>query len=138
MEVIRNPTRRPQDPFDDSAAERQKRMGLLTDDSKADMDALAAFSRLYAGLFFDNLCDICASPEAVTAACRHLSETFVQAGHRRALLELCTLYDNMRRPLPEPIWWIVGSDVLLPPFMKHFTIRLFKLADELGGMDTDA
>lgn len=58
MEVIRNPTRRPQDPFDDSAAERQKRMGLLTDDSKADMDALAAFSRLYAGLFFDNLCDM--------------------------------------------------------------------------------
>lgn len=131
MEVIRNPTRRPYDPFDDSAVERQVRMGLLTPDGKPDPEALTVFSRLHAGLFFDSLCDSCSSIERVEAVCRRLKETAAQTGARRALLELCTLYDDMRRPLPEPIWWIVGSDLLLPPFMEAFTARLSALADGL-------
>ena len=50
-------TSRPHDPFDDSAVERQRRMGLLTETGGVEEGALAVLSRVYAGLFLDHLCD---------------------------------------------------------------------------------
>lgn len=44
-------------PFDDSAPERLRHMGLLTAEGAPEQDALAVIERLYAGLFYDALFD---------------------------------------------------------------------------------
>ena len=44
-------------PFDDSAPERLRHMGLLTAEGVPEQDALAVIERLYAGLFYDALFD---------------------------------------------------------------------------------
>ena len=61
-------------PFDDSALERLRRMGLLTAEGKPDRDALAVVSRLYAGLFYDELCDFYSELHSVNNVCRSLIE----------------------------------------------------------------
>ena len=54
-------------PFDDSAAERLRRMGLLTESGAPDRDAAAVAAHLYAGLFYDSLCDFHSDMGGVTA-----------------------------------------------------------------------
>lgn len=121
---------RPHDPFDDSAVERHRRMGLLTADGKADTAAMAVFSRVFAGLFFDCLCDFSGSFETVRTVCLRLLELAEEEEPRRILLALSIQYDAMRRSLPEPIWWIAGSKTLLPPFTTGFLQHLRTLLSE--------
>ncbi len=56
---------RPDSPFDDSAQERQRRMGLVLEDGKPDKDAVAVLSCVYAGQYFDDLCDFCQDIQSV-------------------------------------------------------------------------
>ena len=49
--------RRAQSPFDDSARDRLRRMGLTDEAGKPDRDAFTLCSRIFAGQFFDDLCD---------------------------------------------------------------------------------
>ena len=48
---------RPHSPFDDTAIERLRRMGLVTAEDRPDRDVLAVFSTIFAGQFYDDLCD---------------------------------------------------------------------------------
>ena len=48
---------RPHSPFDDTAIERLRRMGLVTAEDKPDRDVMAVFSGIFAGQFYDDLCD---------------------------------------------------------------------------------
>ena len=50
-------TRRPSSPFDDGAAERLRRMGLLQERDKPDRESMAVLCCVYAGLLFDDMCD---------------------------------------------------------------------------------
>ncbi len=125
---------RPHDPFDDSAAERHRRMGLLTADSRADNAAMKVFSQIYAGLFYDSLCDFSGSFETVRTVCSRLLELSGEEP-RRVLLALSMQYDTMRRALPEPVWWIAGSKVLLPVFASGFLEDLRVLLQESEGID---
>ena len=134
MEMEPRGAPRPHDPFDDSAVERQRRMGLLAPEGGVDANAIAILSRVYAGLLMDELWDNCQNAEEISAACRRLLELVQDANSRRALLELCMLYDGLRRPLPEPIWWIAGSDTLLTPFMAGFAAYLAELSAGLEVM----
>lgn len=121
---------RPHDPFDDSAVERHRRMGLLTADGQADTAAMEVFSRIYAGLFYDSLCDFSGSFETVRTVCARLLELAEEAEPRRVLLVLSMQYDAMRRALPEPVWWIAGSKALLPSFAAEFLRHLRELLQE--------
>ena len=123
---------RPHDPFDDSAVERQRRMGLLTEQGGVDHRALSAFCSIHAGLFFDDLLDYCTDAKMARAICRQLLELSVQEDARRVLLALSMQYDAMNHTLPDPVWWIVGSSVLLPPFIEGFMHQLAELANELS------
>lgn len=134
METNCSLANRSHDPFDDSAVERQRRMGLLVESGGVDETTVAVLSRVYAGLFLDNLCDSYPSMEAVFPTCHGLVELARNSAPRRALLELCMIYDGMHRPLPEPIWWIVGNDALLAPFMSGFAARLSELSSGLEVM----
>lgn len=52
-----NDYRRPHSPFEDSAAQRLRRMGLTMEDGAPERDAMAVFGTIFAGQFFDDLCD---------------------------------------------------------------------------------
>ena len=111
-------------PFDESAKARQTRMGLLQSDGKADQDAVAILSRVYAGLLFDDLCESSPDMERVYAVCDRMAELWAQGSAKKALLYICLQYDGLLRPLPEPIWWIVGNPALVEPFCEGFVRRL--------------
>ena len=135
MKMKTNLNRRPHDPFDDSATQRQQRMGLLTPDGQINTSAVNTLSRVYAGLLFDTLCDSYSDAEAVTELCREFANVECENGTRSALLELCVLYDGLRLTLPEPIWWIVGNDSLLAPFMSGFSACLAALSGRMEVMN---
>ena len=117
-------------PFDDSAKARQTRMGLLQSDGKADQDAVAILSRVYAGLLFDDLCESSPDMERVYAVCDRMAELLAQGSAKKALLYICLQYDGLLRPLPEPIWWIVGNPALVEPFCEGFIRRLSEFKAE--------
>ena len=57
-------------PFDDSAIERLRCMGLISEKGEADKEAVAVLCCVYAGQLFDDLCDYYQSFKAVCDACR--------------------------------------------------------------------
>ena len=67
--------RRAQSPFDDSAADRLRRMGLTDGNGKPDRDAITVCSCVFAGQFFDDLCDYFESYEDVQELISNLSES---------------------------------------------------------------
>ena len=117
-------------PFDDSAKARQTRMGLLQSDGKADQDVVAILSRVYAGLLFDDLCESSPDMERVYAVCDRMAELWAQGSAKKALLYICLQYDGLLRPLPEPIWWIVGNPALVEPFCEGFVRSLSEFKNE--------
>lgn len=66
--------RRAQSPFDDSAADRLRRMGLTDEKGSPDRDAVSICSCIFAGQFFDDLCDYFESYEDVRELISGLSE----------------------------------------------------------------
>ena len=132
MKLIRTPTSHPGSPFDDSAVDRQRRMGLLAQDGTVAQPAVAVFSQIYAGLFYDDLCDAHQDYQAVLAICRELVAMAGDADPRRGLLDLCVQYDTMLRPIPAPIWWIAGNASLVETFVREFARHLSKLLEQAG------
>lgn len=124
MNYSTRPATRPSDPFNDSALERQKRMGLLSGDGQLQPEAMDAFCSLYAGLFFDDLCDSCTDFETAGTICRRLIALIQKEEPRRALLALSVQYDAMKRSLPDPIWWIAGNALLVSAFIRGFALKL--------------
>ena len=56
-------------PFDGAAIDRLRRMGLASSDGTVERDAMAVFCNIFAGQFYDDLCDYHQDdPEAVKAA----------------------------------------------------------------------
>ena len=117
-------------PFDDSARVRQIRMGLLNADGKPEEDAITILARVYAGLLFDDLCETLPDIEQVYAVCDRFSSLRSEGDARKTLLYICIQYDGMLRPLPEPIWWIVGNPALVKPFCEGFVRRLCEFRSE--------
>lgn len=111
-------------PFDDTAFSRQVRMGLLQTDGVPNMEALETMARVYAALFFENLCDTGADMEKVVHICGSLAQQQKTEDTKQLLLTICMQYDAMLRPLPEPVWWIVGNPKLVEPFVRSFVQAL--------------
>ena len=120
---------RPHSPFEDSAAQRLRRMGLTTEDGSPERDAMAVFGTIFAGQFFDDLCDTYESLEAIskiTAAFCVLEE---RNDPQRIFLLLSLQYDALRKPLPDPVWWISGSPDFAELFAEDFLAHLKRLAE---------
>lgn len=60
-------------PFDDSAAMRLRRMGLLTPDGTPDERIIQPLAYVSAGLYYDQLCDSVESHEVRLASASTLS-----------------------------------------------------------------
>ncbi len=119
------------DPFDGSAPARLGRMGLLTEDGAVDEAAMRAFIRVFAGSFFDELCDEYSDRDQlaqITGAFRELEE---RGDPKRILLLISLQYDNLRKPLPDPVWWLAGHSPALARFSLGFAAYLSRLAGDL-------
>ena len=119
-------------PFDDSAVSRQKRMGVLTSDGKADINTIHTLAHVYAALFFERLCDSSADMEECLSLCEGLSKKLRAGKSRQLLLAICVQYDALLQPLPEPIWWSVGNPEIIEPFVKEFVRQLGLFVHEAG------
>lgn len=121
-------------PFDDSANTKLLRMGLIQRDGAANGVALSALARVYAGLFFESLCDFHNDMESSFQICADLVELSAKANYHELLLAICMQYDSMRISLPEPVWWISGNDDLLPVYVIRFADCLKEFIRHEEGM----
>lgn len=119
--------RRAQSPFDDSAADRLRRMGLTNENGAPDRDAVAVCSCIFAGQFFDDLCDYFESYDDVRDLIASLSESAETAEGKRKFLLVCLQYDSIYRTLPDPVWWISGNPAIAELFADGFLTHLKQL-----------
>ena len=119
--------RRAQSPFDDSAADRLRRMGLTDGNGKPDRDAITVCSCVFADQFFDDLCDYFESYEDVQELISNLSESAENAAGKQKFLLVCLQYDAIYRTLPDPVWWISGSPAAAELFAEGFIAHLRQL-----------
>lgn len=119
--------RRAQSPFDDSAADRLRRMGMTDENGKPDRDAIAVCGYVFAGQFFDDLCDYFESYEDVRELISNLSESAENAAGKQKFLLVCLQYDAVYRTLPDPVWWISGNPAAAELFAEGFTAHLKQL-----------
>lgn len=119
--------KRKPDPFDGSAPVRLARMGLLLKDGSPDERAMALFIRIFAGAFFDELWDFYDDPRQIDAVLSAFAELAEREDPKRLFLLLSLQYDTMRKPMPEPVWWLAGDMELLRAFTLGFAAYLMKL-----------
>ena len=120
---------RPHSPFEDSAIERLRRMGLTTEDGSPERDAMTVFGSIFAGQFFDDLCDYYQDDEQVREVVTQFFQTAEQADSRQKFLLICLQYDGIYRNLPDPVWWISGSPDFAALFAEDFLAHLKRLAE---------
>lgn len=116
--------RRAQSPFDDSAADRLRRMGLTDEKGNPDRDAVSVCACIFAGQFFDDLCDYFESYEDVRELISGLSESAEDAAGKQKFLLVCLQYDAIYRTLPDPVWWISGNPAAAELFADGFVAHL--------------
>lgn len=117
-------------PFGSSAADRQRHMGLLTAEGKPDREILAGLSCIFAGQFFDDLCDSYPIRADVKAALSQLFDAAEYAEAKQKFLLICLQYDGIFRDLPDPVWWISGNPILAELFADGFLKHLKLLSEE--------
>ena len=117
-------------PFDDSANIRLGRMGLFDVDGNIDSGVMCVFSRVFAGLFFDDLCDFYDNPKDLTVIYNALSALYEKGNFQHMLLLISIQYDYIRKPLPDPVWWLAGNTAAVNAFMVLFIKRLKALMTE--------
>ena len=124
-------TRTTTSPFDAAATERQRRMGLIDDDGKANAGAVSVVARACAGMFFDDLCDYASEDYTMLSTYARLAHLHETAEPRQVFLSVCVAYDEMHRPLPELLWWISGSNEIVPLFIGRFMDSLRTILQQI-------
>ncbi len=123
-----NDYQRAHSPFENSASDRLRRMGLTAADSSPDRDAMAVFSAIFAGQFFDDLCDYYQDYKDIQETIAQIFHTAEQADPRQKFLLICLQYDSIYRALPDPVWWISGSPAFAELFADGFLAHLERLS----------
>ena len=126
---MQNLYQRPHSPFDDTAIERLRRMGLADADGRADGDVMTVFACIFAGQFYDDLCDYYQDYTDVQELLTQMFDTAETADPRQKFLLICLQYDGMFRDLPDPVWWISGQPEFAELFADGFLAHL-KMLEE--------
>ena len=117
-------------PFDSSALDRLRRMGLATAEGTVERDAMAVFCNIFAGQFYDDLCDYYQDdPAEVRAALAPLLDGADTGDPHGKFLMICLQYDSIYRTLPDPIWWLSGSPAFAEFFADGFLAHLARLGE---------
>jgi len=123
-----NNNQRAHSPFEASAADRLRRMGLTKTDGSPDRDAIAIFSVIFAGQFFDDLCDYYQDCENARKAVGRILFAAKRADTKQKFLLICLQYDGIYRELPDPVWWISGTPAFAELFADGFLAHLERLS----------
>lgn len=115
---------RPHSPFDDTAIERLRRMGLVTAEVRPDRDVMNIFSMIFADQFYDDLCDYYQDYTDVQELLAQIFDVAENADPKQKFLLICLQYDGMFRDLPAPIWWISGQPEFAELFADGFLSHL--------------
>lgn len=115
------------DPFDSSTSARLKRMGVLRPSGDVNTETMRAFIRIFAGLFFDDLCDFHSDQAQLDAVMAAFSELATRKDYQNIYLLISLQYDTIRKPLPDPIWWLAGCAPALSLFCLGFVEHLLVL-----------
>lgn len=122
--------RRP-DPFDGSAIAHLRRMGLLTGAGDVDDAAMGAFIRIFTASFFDDLCDAYEDQARISKVAAAFHELEEGNDAKRIFLMISLQYDALRKPLPDPVWWLAGHPAVLTRFALGFAPYLAQLAADM-------
>lgn len=93
---------------------------------------MAVFSSIFAGQFFDDLCDYYQDYENVQETIAQIFHTAEQADPKQKFLMICLQYDSIYRTLPDPVWWLSGSPAFAETFVDGFLAHLSRLNDDDG------
>lgn len=115
-------------PFDDSAGVRLRRMGLLREDGTPNQQRIKVLGEVFAGQFYDDLYDFRQDEEAAWKSLGDFLKEVEGATAKYRFLLLCLQYDAIRRPLPDPVWWLSGNAQLADLFSTGFVAHLQELA----------
>ena len=129
--------RRP-DPFDGSSGARLSRMGLLTGAGDVDEAAMQGFIHIFAASLFDDLCDTYESLETIAKITAAFCELEERNDPQRIFLLLSLQYDALRKPLPDPVWWLAGHAPALTRFSLGFTAYLSQLVADVEKKEKEA
>lgn len=116
------------DPFDSSASARLERMGILRPDGQVNVETMRTFVQSFAGLFFDDLCAFYSDQDDLSSVMDAFSELAARKDCQNIYLLISLQYDTIRKPLPDPIWWLAGCAPALSLFCLGFVERLLALA----------
>lgn len=132
MSTSIQPVIRPPDPFDGSAEARLQRMGLLAADGTINEAVLSVFIQIFAASFFYNLCDAHSDREHL----EQIAEAFSELAGRNDPLHIYLLislqYDALRRPLPDPVWWLAGCSPVRNRFSIGFAQTLVQMVSGIN------
>ena len=120
---------RPRSPFDANAMERLRRMGLADADGRAAPDVMIIFARIFAGQFYDDLCDYYQDYADIRELLTQMRDAAETAEPKQRFLLVCLQYDGMFRDLPDPVWWVSGQPEFAGLFADGFLAHL-KILDE--------
>ena len=115
------------DPFDGSARARIEHMGLADTEGKLKDGAMEVFASIFTGLFFDDLCDFFESNEDLLTIYDAFAALYKKDDHHSMYLLMSVQYDYMRKPLPDPVWWLAGDSAAVKKFMALFMERYKRL-----------
>ena len=120
-------------PFDGAALDRLRRMGLAAADGSVERDAMAVFCCIFAGQFYDDLCDYHQDDaQAVKEAIAPLVDGADTGDPHGKFLMICLQYDSIYRALLDPVWWLSGSPAFAETFADGFLAHLKRLNESEG------
>jgi len=120
------------DPFDGSARARLSNMGLIDENDLLSESAMTVFASIFTGLFFDDLCDFFEKQEDLLTTYEAFAAIFRKGDYHSMYLLMSVQYDYMRKPLPDPVWWLAGDSAAVKEFMTLFIARLKQLMTSEG------
>lgn len=124
------------DPFDGSVQTRLIRMGVLDKDGQIDNKKMSAFAEIFASLFFDDLCDFYDDMKNLMTVSKAFRELYAKRDYQHMYLLILIQYDYIRKPLPDPIWWLAGDNTVVQAFITLAQLQLQRDAvanDDWGG-----
>lgn len=108
-------------PMDGPLLSRLYQMGIVKRDGEINVENMRLFTRIYAAQFYYNLCDSYAK-STVGTVLASFDELSGRKDYKGIYLFLSLQYDQLRKPLPDPVWWLMGSPKALKIFgpMRDF------------------
>lgn len=85
----------------------------------------------FAASLFDDLCDTHEDQRQISQIMSAFRELGTRQDAKHIFLMISLQYDTLRKPLPDPVWWLAGNVPALTRFSLGFAEYLLQLADDM-------